>query len=503
MSIERALISVADKEGIVGFARELESLGVEILATGGTARFLQNNGIETKEISEITGFPEIMGGRVKTLHPKIFGGILASTNEHVDEMHAHGIPKIDMVVVNLYPFERECEKGEEVALENIDIGGVSLIRAAAKNYRRVLVITNKERYGEVIERIKKGALDIEYRRKLAAEAFWHTCRYDALIYRYFSHMLGENFPSHILIMGDKVEELRYGENPHQSAALYAQAINGMTSWPYKQHQGKQLSFNNILDADDALALISEFEEPAACVVKHTNPCGVAVAEDILRAYDLAYNCDPKSAFGGIVAVNREVDDELAERLVEVFLEVVVAPSYSDEALKVLRRRKNLRVLEYKGDKIHGFDIRNVRGGFLAQTPNHRRLLADELRVVTKRSPTEGELKDLMFAWKVVKHVKSNAIVFAKNGVTVGIGAGQMSRVDAVWIASEKAGDRARDAVMASDAFFPFRDGIDTAARAGISAIIQPGGSIRDREVIDAADEFGMAMVFTGWRAFKH
>lgn len=510
--IRRALISVSDKTGIVELARELHNLGIEIISTGGTARVIEGAGIPVKRVEEITGFPEMLGGRVKTLHPVIHAGILALRNgEHISQIKEHGIEPIDMVVVNLYPFEKAAKNdaGIEELIENIDIGGPTLIRSAAKNYENVVVVSDPSRYEEVIEAIiEEGDVPPELRKELAMEAFAHTAAYDSMIYSVLSKKFtGKKFPQHLFLHYLKVQELRYGENKEQEAAFYRDPeITEPCIASAKQLHGKALSFNNILDTNDALELVKDFDEPTVAAIKHTNPCGVASHEDINEAFRRAMDADPMSAYGGIIAMNREFTYEMARALKGVFVEVIIAPSYEEKALERLMKRKNLRILE-TGELEHAkpsMDYRKVVGGMLAQDRDISRLdNASKLKVVSEREPTENEIRDMLFAWRVTKHVKSNSIVFAKDRTTVGIGAGQMSRVDAVKIASFKGGERTEGAVMSSDAFFPFRDGIDEAAKAGISAVIQPGGSIRDEEVIEAVNEYGMAMVFTGYRIFKH
>jgi phosphoribosylaminoimidazolecarboxamide formyltransferase/IMP cyclohydrolase len=505
MTIKRALISVSDKIGLEEFAKELQKLGVEIISTGGTARYLRERGIEVKEVAEITKFPEILNGRVKTLHPLIHAAILAKRNDpsHMQVLRQLGVEPIDLLVVNLYPFEETISRGAQLeeALEQIDIGGPTLLRAAAKNFKSVAVVTNPSEYREVLKELKeKGDLSEETRLRLAKEVFELTSHYDAAIAGYFEKLCGEGgFPRILSIYAEKLQELRYGENPHQAAALYRFGY-GLAEG--RKLQGKELSFNNLVDLDAAWSLVQEFEEPTAAVIKHTNPCGVASAESICEAYRLARDCDPLSAYGGIVGLNRKMDVKTAEEITSTFIEAVVAPAYEPEALQVLARKPNLRALEVPAEARElDFEIKQISGGILVQQKD-RELLA-ERKVVTRRAPTEEEWRDLLFAWKVVKHVKSNAIVLAKNKQTVGIGAGQMSRVDSTEIAIRKAGERAKGSVLASDAFFPFPDAVEKAAEAGVTAIIQPGGSIRDKQVIETADRFGLAMVFTGTRHFRH
>ncbi|HSK72342.1 MAG TPA: bifunctional phosphoribosylaminoimidazolecarboxamide formyltransferase/IMP cyclohydrolase [Pyrinomonadaceae bacterium] len=584
--IKRALISVSDKSGIVEFAQELAKFEVEIISTGGTARTLREQGIQVTEVSEITEFPEMMDGRVKTLHPKIHGAFLALRDnpEHQTAMRQHGIEPIDLVVVNLYPFEQTIEKEDvsiEEAVEQIDIGGPAMIRSAAKNWRDVAVVTDSRLYEDVLEEIKKngGALSLETRRSLAALAFTTTSHYDLIISNFLTEELSEEefdkiehlhpaansplfqmfretieqlagdfddefdddfededdfddfdeeieklsdnngnaifsfeedeetqaMPEYLYPEFEKMEDLRYGENPHQKAALYASNLEtGGVAFAEQLH-GKEMSYNNYLDADAAWRLAQDFEKTACAIIKHTNPSGVGVGENNLEAYRRALATDPVSAFGGIVAFNRMVDATTAEAVNEIFTEVVIAPDFADDALEIFKKKKNLRVLlAEEGES--AFEYRKISGGMLIQTPDVFDLTEDDLRVVSERQPFEAEIRAMLFAWKVCKHVKSNAIVFANEFQTVGVGAGQMNRIDSVRIAAMRA-ERTKLAlkgtVLASDAFFPFRDGVDEAAKFGISAIIQPGGSVRDEEVIQAANENGLAMVFTGVRHFKH
>ena len=505
-----ALVSVSNKEGIEDFCRELVKLGYAISSTGGTAAVLKRAGIAVVDVADYTGFPEIMDGRVKTLHPKVHGGILADRDktQHRAAMEEHGIQAIDMVVVNLYPFEETIKKPDvtlEEAIENIDIGGPTMVRAAAKNHRHVIILVDPGDYGWVLEALReRGDLTQEERRRLAAKAFAHTGRYDSLITAYLEKTLGEELPINLGLFFHKAQELRYGENPHQKAAFYAEGGEPWGLARARQLQGKELSYNNLLDLHSVLALALEFDDPVAVIAKHNNPCGVAVGDSPTLAYVRALECDPVSAYGGILAFNREVDGETAREIAKIFVEAIIAPGFSQEAREVFSAKANLRLLELNPwpEKMQGWDLRRVAGGLLVQEPNTL-LFGDELRVVTKREPTEEEWKDLTFAWRVVKHVKSNAIVLAKGGQTVGIGAGQMSRVDSVKIAIMKAQVPTQNSVLASDAFFPFPDGVEEAARAGVRAVIQPGGSIRDKEVIEAADRLGVAMIFTGMRHFRH
>lgn len=517
--VERALISAWKKDGIGKFARELNDLGIEILSTDGTAKLIRDAGVPVIEISDYVESPPVVGGRVKTLHPKIHAGILAIRDDenHIKDMEKYGIKPIDLVVVNFYPFE-DVIKNEEVALseaiENIDIGGPTMLRAAAKNYRYITVVTYPEDYKNVINALKrnKGSIPMEMNFSLAVKAFSYVACYDAVISNFLSS-LEENgkrskFPNRLTLHFEKRMKLRYGENPHQEGAFYTQAgVEEPCVSNSTQLQGKELSLNNIFDTDAALEAVKEFQDTACVIVKHNNPCGAATGDSPLQAFLKAKECDPESAFGGIVAFNTEVDETTASELTGMFLEVVIAPDYTEKAIDLLSAKQNLRVLKTPplGDKPKsGIDFKKVIGGALIQD---RDLTADEdfknFKVVTKRQPTDEELEALKFAWKICKHVKSNAIVFARDGQTVGIGAGQMSRVDSVKIATMKARIPTKGAVLASDAFFPFRDGIDEAAKAGIIAIVQPGGSVRDEETIAAANEHGMAMVFTGVRHFRH
>ncbi|MCS0302811.1 bifunctional phosphoribosylaminoimidazolecarboxamide formyltransferase/IMP cyclohydrolase [Vibrio diabolicus] len=524
--IRRALISVSDKTGIVEFAQALAERGVDILSTGGTARLLAEQGIAVTEVSDYTGFPEMMDGRVKTLHPKVHGGVLGRRGQDDDVMAKHGINPIDMVVVNLYPFaETVAKEGCTLAdaVENIDIGGPTMVRSAAKNHKDVTIVVNAHDYDRVIAEMDENekSLTLETRFDLAIAAFEHTAAYDGMIANYFGTMVpsyGENkegdeeskFPRTFNQQFEKKQDMRYGENSHQAAAFYVEANPQEASVSTaRQIQGKALSYNNIADTDAALECVKEFNEPACVIVKHANPCGVALGKDILEAYNRAYQTDPTSAFGGIIAFNQELDAKTASAIVErQFVEVIIAPSVSAEAVEVVAAKKNVRLLEC-GEwttKTTGFDVKRVNGGLLVQDRDQGMVSLDDLKVVSKRQPTEEELKDALFCWKVAKYVKSNAIVYAKGDMTIGVGAGQMSRVYSAKIAGIKAADEGLEvagSVMASDAFFPFRDGIDAAAEAGIKCVIQPGGSMRDDEVIAAADEHGMAMIFTGMRHFRH
>ncbi|WP_025948709.1 bifunctional phosphoribosylaminoimidazolecarboxamide formyltransferase/IMP cyclohydrolase [Geobacillus thermocatenulatus] len=512
MAVKRALISVSNKEGIIPFAKQLAELGIDIISTGGTKRALEEAGVPVISISDVTGFPEILDGRVKTLHPAIHGGILAvrSDERHQAALEEHGIRPIDLVVVNLYPFQQTIAKPNVTlaeAIENIDIGGPTMVRAAAKNYADVAIVVDPADYPMVIEELKTtGSIQAKTRQQLAAKAFRHTAAYDAMIAEYLTGLTGEEYPETLTVTYTKKQSLRYGENPHQSAAFYAKPLGAAFSIAKAaQLHGKELSYNNINDANAAINLIREFQEPAAAAIKHMNPCGVGVGATLLEAFTKAYKADPVSIFGGIIAVNREVDKETAERMHDIFLEIVIAPSFSDEALAILTKKKNIRLLtlDFAAPDVKENTLVSVNGGLLVQEADRYTLEDAEWNVVTKREPTEAEREQLRFAWKVVKHVKSNAIVLAKNGMTVGVGAGQMNRVGAANIAIEQAGEQAIGAVLASDAFFPMDDTVEAAAKAGITAIIQPGGSIRDADSIRKADEYGIAMVFTGVRHFKH
>ncbi|MHA1357096.1 MAG: bifunctional phosphoribosylaminoimidazolecarboxamide formyltransferase/IMP cyclohydrolase [Candidatus Helarchaeota archaeon] len=516
MKIKRALISVSDKTRLTDFAKRLHALGVEIISTGGTYKKLQEFGLSVMKVSEVTQFPEMMDGRVKTLHPKIHGAILARRDkkEHLQELKHHEINPIDMVVVNLYPFQQTIEKQgvtlEEV-IEQIDIGGPTLIRSAAKNYEGVAIIVNPSKYALIIAELEKnqGQISLETRRELAVEAFRHTMEYDSYIYRYLSKQLQsttEKFPPLLSMTYKKVQNLRYGENPHQQAAFYRELdILEPCVTNAKQLHGKELSYNNIYDINAALELVKEFIEPAAAVIKHTNPCGFAVGRDTTEAYKLAHATDPLSAFGSIVAFNRPVVGNTAKEIVKTFVEVVIAPEFEEEALTVLETKKNLRILTTGAltPPKPSWDWKKVVGGVLIQDRDLKIVQLSDLKYVTEKRPTQEQLEVLLFAWKILRHIKSNAILLAKKGRTTGVGAGQMSRVDSVQLAIKKAGENAAGSVLASDAFFPFRDSIDAAADAGIVAIIEPGGSIRDQEVIEAANERGIPMVFTGIRCFRH
>ncbi|MFQ5822452.1 MAG: bifunctional phosphoribosylaminoimidazolecarboxamide formyltransferase/IMP cyclohydrolase [bacterium] len=517
--IKRALLSVYNKSGIVEFATILQEYGVQIISTGGTAKHLNENGIKTRSISELTEFPEILQGRVKTLHPKILGGLLALRKDsaQMEETRQLRIDLIDLVVVNLYPFEETIAKKNISlleALENIDIGGPTMIRAAAKNYLDVTVVTAPSQYEKVLTEFKnnQGEISLDLRQQLAAEAFARTCRYDAVINSYLSKIATSEsvFPNHVYFNFEKVQDLRYGENPHQRAALYREISKdfaGITN--ARQLHGKELSFNNIIDLGAALGIVREFEEPCAVIIKHTNPCGVAIGENLCEAYLNAKATDPLSAFGGIVGLNRTVDFETAQAISELFTEAIIAPGFEPEALTILQSKKNLRLLEGTDHAFinsHDFDIKRVQGGLLLQDQDLLKINDINFKVVTKRQPSEDEWAAMKFGWRVAKWVKSNAVVYTTTDRTKGIGAGQMSRVDASLLAVEKAkrmGLALKGTAVASDAFFPFRDGVDAAAEAGATAVIQPGGSIRDEEVIQGADEHNLTMVFTHIRHFRH
>jgi len=518
--VKRALISVFDKTGIVEFASGLKDLGVEIISTGGTAKMLKEAGIPIRSVSDYTGFHEMLEGRVKTLDPKVHGALLALRDnpQQMKEIEKHNIELIDMVVINLYPFEATVAKEgvtKEEAIENIDIGGPTMLRSAAKNYKWVVPISNPVHYSSVLEEMRKnkGAVSEETSLRLTTDIFQHLSKYNYHIYHYFftSHSSPSLFPDLLQLQLEKVKDLRYGENPHQDAAFYRELVKGKKQGMagIEQLGGKELSFNNIIDLDAAVNIVGEFEEPVAVIIKHTNPCGVATGRALLEAYNKARQCDPVSAFGSIVGFNRKVDSKTAEEIVKTFVEAVIAPDFDDEAVEVLKVKKDIRLLKLSGERKLSslqLDYRRVSGGLLVQTKDLK-TFADGLEVVTERKPTEVELKALQFAWKVCKHVKSNAIVLAGESQTLGIGAGQMSRVDAVKIAERKMGEQFGKykglIVLASDAFFPFRDSVDLAATFGVTAIIQPGGSLRDKESITACNEHKIAMAFTRMRHFRH
>ncbi len=522
--VGRALISVSDKYGLIDLARFLASQGVELISTGGTSTMLRAAGLKVRDVAEVTGFPEMMDGRVKTLHPNIHGALLAlrDDDEHLVAMAAHGIEPIDLLISNLYPFEETVAKGGDHAtcIENIDIGGPAMIRASAKNHRFVAVVTDPSDYPALIDQLKSndGATTLAFRQKLALAAYSRTAAYDTAVSGWLAGEFKQPFPKQRSFAGTLAQGLRYGENPHQAAAFYHDGSKREGVATAHQWQGKELSFNNINDTDAAFELVAEFagDGPTVAIIKHANPCGVGKATTLREAYLRAYACDQTSAFGGIVALNQPLDAETAEEIVKIFTEVVIAPGASEEARAIFATKKNLRLLTTKAlpdPRAAGLAFKQVAGGFLVQDRDYAGLPASDLKVVTKKQPTEAQLADMLFAWKVAKHVKSNAIVYVKDGATVGVGAGQMSRVDSTRIAARKAGDMAEalglaesptiGSVVASDAFFPFPDGLLTAAEAGAVAVIQPGGSMNDDKVIAAADEAGLAMVFTGQRHFRH
>lgn len=513
--IKRALISVSDKTGIVEFASALTSRGVEIISTGGTAKALTEAGLKVINISDITGFPECLDGRVKTLHPKVHAGLLAirSNEEHMKQIKELGVETIDMVIINLYPFKQTILKGNvelEEAIENIDIGGPTMLRAAAKNYQDVAVIVDPVDYENVLNEMNEsGDVSVKTKFRLAYKVFEHTSHYDTLIAKYLRDTLGDiDFPETLSLTYEKVQDMRYGENPHQKAVFYKEvgANRGLLPSAVQLH-GKELSFNNINDTNGAIELVKEFDEPTVVAVKHTNPCGVGSADNIHDAYVRAYESDPVSIYGGIIAANREIDKATAEEISKIFVEIVVAPSFTEEALAVLTQKKNVRLLKLENitDKISpdSYDMKKVAGGLLVQKYNSLLFNQEDLKCVTNLQPTKEQMEDLIFAMKVVKHTKSNAITLAKGKMTIGVGPGQTNRIVPTKVAIEYAGTRSQGAVMASDAYFPFSDCVEAAAAAGIKAIIQPGGSIRDQESIDACNKYGIAMVFTGMRHFKH
>jgi len=505
----RAILSVSDKRGIVDFAKGLVALGYELLATDGTAKILRAERVPVRNVADYTGHPEVLGGRVKTLHPKIFAAILAPEGR-TDELRKDGVEPMDLVVANLYPFEETIAKpgvSHADAIENIDIGGVALIRAAAKNANRVTVVVKPSRYPEVLEALRRGGVPAPLREDLALEAFEYTSGYDAAIYNYLARRKGGLFPPALRLAMPKIADLRYGENPHQKAAVYRESVPHASVGNAEKLNGREMSYNNFLDLDAALRIAMEFERPAAAVVKHTNPSGVAIAEVLADAYQTAQAADPISAYGGVVGVNRTIDVAMARAMKPHVLDAVIAPGYEPAALEILKQKKkgSLLIVQTRGEfrRDHGLDMVRVLGGLLVQTTDYPELRPASLKVVTKKAPTLEQVRDLLFATKVSRFVKSNSIVLAEGERTVGIGAGQMSRVDACMLACYKAKDAARGSVAVSDAYFPFRDGIDELANGGIASIAQPGGSIRDAEIIAAADEHGIAMVFTGLRLFKH
>jgi len=517
LKVKTALISVTDKSGLEDFAKKLQDCGVGLVSTGGTAKALEKAGLKVVQVEELTGFPEMLDGRVKTLHPNIHAGILADRNkkEHMQTLEKHNITPIDLVVVNLYPFkETIAKKGVSLddAIENIDIGGQTMVRAAAKNFESVAVVTSPEQYDSIIKELEKnnGQIFLEKRKELAARAFELTASYDANVsgFLHSKFLQAENFPAKLTLSFEKAQNLRYGENWHQKASFYRMPLAvGPVIGNARQLHGKDLSFNNINDADAAIGLAKEFSEPAAVIIKHTNPCGTAIRKSLSEAFEKALDCDKTSAFGSVIALNRECDEKTAKQIVSFFNEIVVAPSFEEKALEILKQKKNLRVLELPGlgkeKSGQGLAFKFVEAGLLAQTADQVVLNKEECKVVTERKPSEQEMEDLAFAFAVSKHAKSNTIVLAKGLATVGVGAGQMSRIDATEIAVKKSNGRHAGSVLASDAFFPFRDNVDIAAKAGIKAIIQPGGSVRDQEVIEAANQHKIAMLFTGVRHFRH
>ncbi len=511
--IKTALISVSDKTQIEDLGKFLNTQNIKVLSTGGSAKALRAAGVDVTDVSDVTGFPEIMDGRVKTLHPKIHGGLLAKRDDmsHTDAMDEHGIGGIDLLIVNLYPFEETVKSGAdfETCIENIDIGGPAMIRAAAKNHKFVTTITDPKDYNVLKKQIESGSIAQEFSTAMAVKAFKHTARYDTKISCWMHSQTEDTWPETLLFGLDQKQVLRYGENPHQEAALYVDGTQAYGVTNATQHHGKELSYNNINDTDAAFELVAEFESPAVAIIKHANPCGVAIGKTQKEAYEKALRCDPVSAFGGIIALNRPLDIETASLVSELFVEVVIAPSINEDAMETLKKKKNIRLLTTGGMpdiSEKGWATRSVKGGYLIQSKDNGVITKQDLKTATKREPSAEEISDMIFAWKVAKHVKSNAIVYAKDGATVGIGAGQMSRVDSTKVAVHKAESQGLDlkgSVVASDAFFPFADGLLNAAEAGVSAVIQPGGSVRDEEVIKAANDKGLSMVFTGMRHFRH
>lgn len=521
--MKRALISVSNKLGVVEFAKGLQRHGLEILSTGGTARILSENGINVQEVSDFTGHPEMLEGRVKTLHPKIHAGLLARRDkpEHVNQMKGQNYPMIDLVVVNLYPFEQKIAQPQttfEEAVENIDIGGPTMLRSASKNFKDVVVIVSPEDYPAILEEMdnNNGKISMTTRFRLMQRVFQHTARYDQMISRYLDRVSmtekGPNiqaettFPKILMMEYEKAQDLRYGENSHQRAAFYREHTDEPCVGNARQLQGKELSYNNLIDLEAALDLVKEFSDPTSVIIKHTNPCGVATAESLLNAYELAHETDPVSAFGSVLAFNQKVDAQTAQKIISTFVEAVIAPGFDNDAIAIFEKKANIRLMEvspWHDRPSHGWTFKKLVGGLLVQDRDLVDLEADKIKIVTKRTPSEKELRALRFAWRVTKHVKSNAIVFTNENQTIGIGAGQMSRVDSTKLAVMKARMPLKGTVVGSDAFFPFRDGVDAAAEAGATAIIQPGGSLKDEEVIKAADEHGMAMILTGIRHFLH
>jgi phosphoribosylaminoimidazolecarboxamide formyltransferase/IMP cyclohydrolase len=506
IKVNRALISVFNKTGVAELAKSLHELGVEILSTGGTAKALRNANVPVSDVSDYTQFPEIMDGRIKTINPLVEGGILGLRDKHTDDAKANNIKWIDLVVCNLYPFSDAVSREDcdlAMALENVDIGGPTMIRSAAKNVGWVCVAVDPSDYSTITDELRSGEISFETRQRLSVKAFGHTAKYDTIIHNYLKD---EDLSDNYSLSFEKHSEMRYGENPHQSAAVYKIPGNNEPNILNATiHQGKQLSYNNIMDADGALSCVREFDDPACVVVKHANPCGVAVGNDLLDVYTRAFNADSLSAFGGIIAFNRTCTKNVADAITSVFVEIVLAPGFEPEALDVFKKKKNLRVLEIGefGKRSKKSEVRNVDGGLLVQNTDTKILSKNDLTVVTKAQPSEQDIETALFTWKVLRHAKSNGILIAKNNTTVGLGAGQVSRVDAVHMALRKGGENVKDGVLASDAFFPFRDSIDAIKDSGVVLVIQPGGSIRDQEVIDACNEYKIAMVFTGTRCFKH
>ena len=506
IKINRALLSVFNKTGVTELAKSLHELGVEILSTGGTAKALRNANVPVSDVSDYTQFPEIMDGRIKTINPLVEGGILGLRDKHTDDAKANNIKWIDLVVCNLYPFSDAVSREDcdlAMALENVDIGGPTMIRSAAKNVGWVCVAVDPSDYSTITDELRSGEISFETRQRLSVKAFGHTAKYDTIIHNYLKD---EDLSDNFSLSFEKHSEMRYGENPHQSAAAYKIPGNNEPNILNATiHQGKQLSYNNIMDADGALSCVREFDDPACVVVKHANPCGVAVGNDLLDVYTRAFNADSLSAFGGIIAFNRTCTKNVADAITSVFVEIVLSPGFEPEALDVFKKKKNLRVLEIGefGKRSKKSEVRNVDGGLLVQNTDTKILSKDDLTVVTKAQPSEQDIETALFTWKVLRHAKSNGILIAKNNTTVGLGAGQVSRVDAVHMALRKGGENVKDGVLASDAFFPFRDSIDAIKDSGVVLVIQPGGSIRDQEVIDACNEYKIAMVFTGTRCFKH
>ncbi|WP_096271585.1 bifunctional phosphoribosylaminoimidazolecarboxamide formyltransferase/IMP cyclohydrolase [Paucisalibacillus globulus] len=508
---KRALISVSDKQNIVEFASGLVDLGFEIISTGGTLSVLQDAGVPAIPVDQVTGFPEILDGRVKTLHPMVHGGLLAkrSNPDHLKQLEENQINPIDMVVVNLYPFKQTLERNgvsKEDIIENIDIGGPTMLRSAAKNFVDVMVVVDPKDYNSILEGLRNNSINLELHQRLAAKVFRHTANYDAMIANYFLTQTGEKFPETYTATYEKVQSLRYGENPHQEAAFYKNPIqNGLSLATAKQLHGKELSYNNIQDANAAIEILAEYDEPTAVAVKHMNPCGIGMGESIADAFRVAFEADPVSIFGGIIALNRVIDSQTAEQLSEIFLEIIIAPSFSEKAFEILSRKKNIRLLRMEMSKKDSttHKLTTIDGGVLIQSRDNGVIEDSNLEVATERTPSKEEIENLLFAWKAVKHVKSNAIVLAKDKQTIGVGAGQMNRVGAARIAIEQAGEKAIGSVMASDAFFPMPDTVEEAIKAGVTAIIQPGGSKRDQDSIDVCNQHGIAMVFSGMRHFKH